>query len=390
MTGHIAFHPWRDTGLRHGTQVGTTVVEGFDGPAVVIDVPAGRRRYRDPHTGVEATYEWSAWVSPVHETGLDATSLIASWNASTPTDSWLEVQVRVSSDGVTMSRWYILGRWAEGDADIARTSVPGQSDDVAAVDVDVLDTRPGVTFTSYQLRVVLLRRPDSEVTPRLRLVAAMASAVPPETPETSPGDPSRWGIELAVPAYAQHRYRGHYPQWDSGGESWCSPTSTSMVLGYHGALPASEQYDWVDPSLPDRFVPHAVRQVFDHHYGGAGNWAFNAAYAASTGLTAWITRLHSLEEAETYLAAGIPLVATVGFAAGDLDRAGYDTAGHLLTIIGFDEQGNVISNDPAAHGLPDNAEVRVVYDRAQFERVWLRAAGGVVYVVAPDYPAVPG
>ena len=30
---------------------------------------------------------------------------------------------------------------------------------------------------------------------------------------------------------------GEYPQYGGGGEAWCSPTSTSMVLGYYEALP---------------------------------------------------------------------------------------------------------------------------------------------------------
>jgi hypothetical protein len=33
--------------------------------------------------------------------------------------------------------------------------------------------------------------------------------------------------------------------------------------------------------------------------------------------------------------------------------------------------------------------VRVVYDRAEFERVWLGSAGGVVYVVHPDDVPLP-
>jgi hypothetical protein len=52
----------------------------------------------------------------------------------------------------------------------------------------------------------------------------------------------------------------------------------------------------------------------------------------------------------------------------------------------------VISNDPASHALPSNDEVRAVYDRAEFERVWLGSTGGVVYVVHPDdipLPPVP-
>ena len=40
-----------------------------------------------------------------------------------------------------------------------------------------------------------------------------------------------------MPSYSQMVHSGHYPQWGGGGEAWCSPTSTSMVLAYYGALP---------------------------------------------------------------------------------------------------------------------------------------------------------
>ncbi len=60
----------------------------------------------------------------------------------------------------------------------------------------------------------------------------MASALPDDkkVPVSAAG-PGR-GIELAVPTYSQEVHIGHYPQWDDGGEAWCSPTSTAMVVDY--------------------------------------------------------------------------------------------------------------------------------------------------------------
>jgi len=66
------------------------------------------------------------------------------------------------------------------------------------------------------------------------------------------------------------------------------------------------------------------------------------------------------------------------------------TAGHLLVLVGFTLEGNPIINDPAA---VSNATVRRVYDRAQFEQVWLGGSGGVVFVInRPDVtlPPSPG
>jgi len=60
------------------------------------------------------------------------------------------------------------------------------------------------------------------------------------------------------------------------------------------------------------------------------------------------------------------------------------TNGHLVVIVGFDASGDPIVNDPAAWS---NQTVRRVYDRAQFERVWLRGSDGTAYVIHP--PEVP-
>src|SRR4030095_16217250 len=118
-------------------------------------------------------------------------------------------------------------------------------------------------------------------------------------------------VDLDVPLYSQEIHAGEYPQFDNGGEAWCSPTSTSMVLAYWGSGPTSGDYGWVDPAFDDPWVDHAARYNFDYHYDGAGNWPFNTAYAAHWGLDGFVTQLHSLTEAEQFIAAGLPLLASI-------------------------------------------------------------------------------
>ena len=64
-------------------------------------------------------------------------------------------------------------------------------------------------------------------------------------------------------------------------------------------------------------VDYAARYVYDYHYQGAGNWPFNAAYASSAGW-ADVTQLHYLREAEPFIKAGIPLVASVAWESDKL------------------------------------------------------------------------
>jgi hypothetical protein len=198
------------------------------------------------------------------------------------------------------------------------------------------------------------------------------------------------GTELDVPAYSQMAHSGHYPQWGGGGEAWCSPTSTSMVLGYLDALPPPYTYRFVPAGHPAPWVDYAARKTYDAAYEGTGNWPFNTAYAAPLAGDAFVTRLRSLREAETFVAAGIPLVASVSWGAGELSGAPVSSSnGHLVVIVGFTATGDPVVNDPAAKTA---AGVRHVYDRAEFENAWLPKSGGVVYVIhdaAHPLPAAP-
>ena len=194
------------------------------------------------------------------------------------------------------------------------------------------------------------------------------------------GDP----VELALPSYSQEIHHGEYPEFDNGGEAWCSPTSTAMVVQYWenktGAsyAPTDAETSWVGFADPD--VDYTARFVYDYRYQGAGNWPFNTAYAAERGLVGDVTMLRNLRDAEPFIEAGIPLVASVAWSSNKLDTAIKSTNGHLMVIGGFTGDGDVIAYDPASD---TNAQVRHVYDREQFERAWIPASGGVVYVIRP-------
>jgi Peptidase_C39 like family len=387
-TSHISYHQWvgaRD--FADGTSVGTTL----SGERLRVGSPATTCSYQDPHDETSvATYEVASWTSPEVTPGFAFTELVASWNTVTPPGTWVETTARVVADDGTRSKSYSLGRWSMDRGTINRTSVPNQGDDLANVSIDVLVARSGRTFAKWQLTVSLYRRAGSEATPELSLLAAVASALPqerPPMPKRVAADGS--GVALEVPTYSQELYTGQYTQFSGGGEAWCSPTSTAMVLTFFGAGPEREEYGWVDENQPNPLVVHAAAHTYDWEYG-AGNWPFNTAYASEFGLRSFVTRLRSLREAEQFIAAGIPLVASVSFEDDQLAGAGYSTEGHLMVIVGFTDSGDVIVNDPASHRIANDNAVRMVYDRLQFRSAWLMGSGGIVYVIRPpDLPLPP-
>ncbi|MFJ1598982.1 peptidase C39 family protein [Streptomyces sp. NPDC088261] len=384
---------------RAGDARGTRAVAGAR-PSLVIGSPMGRTDYADPHTGLTTAWEYGTWTSPVHRPAVPATELVASWNARTPAGTWIQIELRGDYSDGTRTPWYVLGRWTSGDGpgDIRRTSVDDQTDGRSSIWTDTFsvdDAASGLRLASYQLRLTLYRKPGTRLTPTVHRLGAMASDIPDRftVPASVPG-PAR---ELTVPRYSQNTHAGQYPEYDNGGEAWCSPTSSQMIIEYWGRKPTAGDLAWVDPSYADPQVCHAARYTFDYQYDGCGNWPFNAAYAATyRDLNSAVTRLGSLTDVENLVRAGIPVITSQSFLQKELTGAGYGTAGHLMTVIGFTESGDVIANDPAS---PDNNAVRRVYRRAEWETIWLRTkrynaagnvtsgTGGVCYVYWPADPS---
>ncbi len=383
---HISYHQWTTAeDFESGSFEGTLLRDS----RLVLTSPTDTIDYHDPHDGRSVAFEVGSWTSPAVDPGFPFTELVSSWNCVTPPGTWVEITVQVVADDGTRSTGYSLGRWSMDRGTINRTSVPGQADDLADVSVDVLVARSGRTLARWRLTAWLYRRPGSDLTPEVSLVGAVASALPrerPALPDRSPADGD--GRSLDVPTYSQEMHNGQYTQFSGGGESWCSPTSTAMVLTFFGAGPTLEEHAWVDPDQPNPKVVHAAAHTYDWEYG-AGNWPFNTAYASELGLRAFVTRLRSLDEAKEFIEAGVPLVASVSFSDDELGGAGYSTEGHLMVIVGFTGSGDVIVNDPASHRVADDDAVRMVYDRDGFSTAWLGGSGGIVYVISPPDKALP-
>lgn len=354
------------------------------GQGLVLAEPADRLA----HTGADGRtrrYAAGSWTSPPVPVGFGVRDVVPSWTGDTPGGCWLRVELRGWHDDAPATGWYVIADWAADDHTFRRTSLPGQRDAVARVDTDTLVVMDA-TVTGWQVRMTLLRPEDADATPVLRAVGAVAAGPRPTAAVTgvTARTPAGWGIVLDVPRYSQRLHADAHPQWGGGGDSWCSPTCTSMVLAFWDAAPAPTRYAWVAPAGPRPVVVHAARHCYDHAYAGAGNWPFNTAYAGLHGVEAFVTRLRSLAEAEAFVTAGIPLIVSAAFRAGEVPGLDYDTAGHLMVLVGFTDAGAPVLNDPYA---PDDDAVRRTVDRDRFEAAWQGGSGGVTYVLRP--PGVP-
>jgi Peptidase_C39 like family len=392
----ISYHGWSTAAdFSSGIFDGATPASVGDG-AITLGTSAGTFAYDDPFdsTTQTTTYDYGRWTSPVYFLGFGLTELVSSWTVSTPSGTWIQVEMHGTTGAGTTTKWYVMGRWTsqmpfEASGDIHRTSVGGQGDADGYIAIDTFFAAKGVALTSYQLRVTLYRKQGTRAAPTVRSAGAIASALPDD--KSVPAGPlgGAEGIALDVPQYSQEVHRGEYPEFDGGGEAWCSPTSTEMVVEYWGDKPSAANLSGIPYADPS--VDYAAMHTFDWHYSGAGNWPFNTGYAGSFGLEGQVVQLRSLTEAEHFISAGIPLVVSVAFKKNELDNAGYSTNGHLMVIRGFTSNGNVIVNDPASRLIASDAAVENVFDRQQFADVWLPTSrsGGIAYVIHPARTPLP-
>jgi hypothetical protein len=397
--GHeqISYHGWTTSAdFQSGAFTGAQPIAAGDG-AITFGTSAGTRDYDDPFDSTTATttYDYGTWTSPAYNVGFGLTELVSSWTADTPHGTWIQVEMQGTTTAGATTKWYVMGRWTSqmpdpsAAGDIHRTSLGGQGDADGTVSIDTFLAAKGVALTSYRLRVSLYREHGTSAAPVVRSIGAIASALPDD--KSVPAGPlgGAEGQVLQVPTYSQEVHHGEYPDFDGGGEAWCSPTSTEMVAEYWGATPSAADLSTIPYADPS--VDYAAMHTFDWNYSGAGNWPFNVAYAGSFGLEGEVVQLRSLTEAEQFIKAGIPLVVSVAFKKGELDGAGYSTSGHLMVIRGFDASGNVVVNDPASRLVASDQAVENVFDRQQFADVWLpsRRSGGIAYVIHPANVPLP-
>lgn len=146
----------------------------------------------------------------------------------------------------------------------------------------------------------------------------------------------------------------------------CSPTALAMTL-----RAADAGIDWLD----------VVERCFDQRTQSYGCWPMAVRCAAGFGRLGAVEALPAWEPAIQVLRAGLPIVASIDFAADELPGAPLSkTAGHLVTCYGIDGDA-VLVNDPAAG---DAAGVPRRYDLEAFSRAWLRRRGAAYIMPAPS------
>lgn len=246
--------------------------------------------------------------------------------------------------GARWSTW--IGAASIGPAEFASIATRG---DGLEAQIDLW--RAETAVESVRLRLRLPADDAAVVLAAPWLVTLSACDLAPLEPALARG-----ATRLAVPALSQMALGGPLAS------RICSPVSVGMVLTYWRARPD---------------VPELAADMFHPALDIYGVWPAAIRAAGRRGVLGYLLRFPDWASAAWCLDRGLPLVASVRYAAGELrDAAIAETAGHLLVLTGYAE-GEVLVNDPAA---ADPAAVPRRYPIEQIVRVWLERAG-VGYVL---------
>lgn len=261
------------------------------------------------------------------------TEAVVSWNARGD----IRVELRARTNG-EWTPWYVMGECKGGKLNSAKHP------DVA---IDTLKLKKKADAFQYRYTVG---------TGAHVALIAVTHYTPGEKAKPK-CDHKAWGKVLDVPQRSQMvedpKIRGLI----------CSPTSVSMVLEYYGIK---------------RKTTDVCEGVLDHTANIYGNWPCNTAFAYTAGASeAYVKRCMSLCEVEEEIAAGRPVVLSHQWKKGELTDAPIsESDGHLIVVVGFTQNGDVVVNDPAAR-----ERVRRTYKRAEIEKTWLENASGITYII---------
>lgn len=247
----------------------------------------------------------------------------------------------------------VAGEWSPwvGLAPIGPARFPEPITPVAGLDVDVDVVRAPAPVEGVKLRLRLRAADATALLAAPWLLTLSTCDLGPLDTEPAPG-----AARLAVPPLSQMVEGGALAA------RVCSPTSVAMVMAYLGA---------------EGDVGRLAAEMFHPALDLYGVWPAAICAAARRGALGYLLRFPDWAAAAWCLERGLPVIASVRYAAGELAGAAIgETAGHLLVLTGYDSL-DVLVNDPAA---PTTASVPRRYPWTDITRVWLERTG-VGYVL---------
>ena len=142
-----------------GSYASISGVTESGGTVTLASTGLGSFTYTDPFANYSndgangsGPYQSGTWTSPDYSTSFGFNELVASWNATTPNGTWIQVEMQPKMPDGHWAKSYILGRWSSSDSDFHRTSVGGQGDADGFVSIDTCLPKDHLAV-AYRLKV---------------------------------------------------------------------------------------------------------------------------------------------------------------------------------------------------------------------------------------------
>lgn len=310
--------------------------------------------YQEKNFLTKATGEY---ISKPIKTDFNFDEAIISWNCKTDLNTGLAVYLRCGQSYGKWTNWYLMGQWSYTNLKTKNEQI--KKDNFGKVVEDTLKLKN--KYNKLQYKIAFFSK-DKLKSPSVRLVTICYTDTKLNTVGADPsvrpsGVPIQLNKQLKVP------YRSQCVEDKSISGKICGPTSLSMILEYYKI---------------DILIAKTASFCYDKYNDIYGNWPYLVAFASEQGLTGWARYFTSLDELKEEIKNNYPVIVGISFGEGELTGSPVSsTAGHLLVVRGFDEEGNVYVNDPA---FLNKAEGIRKYDKDEFAKAWLDNHLGIALV----------
>lgn len=269
---------------------------------------------------------------------------LPSYNGTAPDENCgFKVLIRFPYAG-TWSPWLTIGYWKNNIwSSYGVTSYTGGK---INVDWAVLNSY----VSKWQFKVILTRSNSSLPSPSIYKLSFFVS----DSRTTSNVNISQLVADSPAEIFVPTTHIFQYNIDASYGKDMCSPTTVSMILKSYNINVDPYKFAWA---------------TYDNYHKMFGVWPRVVQNAAEYGLDGAVTRYRNWSETRKVLEKGGRIALSVGLPIS--------SAGHLLMLAGFTNDGRAIVHDPGK-----SSGQSYIYDKTTISQAWF-AKGGVAYTFYP-------
>lgn len=310
--------------------------------------------------GLMQAKEEGHFLFPIMETPAFE-SMVLSWNSLTPGTACVELEARLYHDQKEeWSKWLSWGLWQKSP----RRRSFCDEDVYARLHYDTASVLgEGATSGKIQIRGTL--KGEGVDLRRLALTTRNSR-----------------GID-------KKGHRQNHPGKLLGESAYSQQTRHPMMAGVMcSAVTIHTQIALLD----EPFLPEEVAlNCYDAHLSGYGNWAFSVAFAGEAGYNAYVS-YGDEEELLRLLDAGYPLGMSVAYTphpGGNLaylEGAPLSTEGHLITLRGYQWQGDELYFIVSDSAAPSDQASKITYKASQLMEAW---ESRILYVLREKEEVLP-